>query len=37
MGSLYQFSGYVTNTGNTVLTNVFVYGLKYQRAVGGFH
>ncbi|GDY22278.1 hypothetical protein LBMAG56_36250 [Verrucomicrobiota bacterium] len=26
MGSVYQFSGYVTNTGDVVLTNVFVYG-----------
>ena len=26
MGSLYQFSGYVTNTGDVVLTNVFVFG-----------
>jgi uncharacterized repeat protein (TIGR01451 family) len=26
MGSDYRFSGYVTNTGNTVLTNVFVFG-----------
>jgi uncharacterized repeat protein (TIGR01451 family) len=26
MGSLYMFSGYVTNTGDTVLTNVFVFG-----------
>jgi uncharacterized repeat protein (TIGR01451 family) len=26
MGSVYQFSGYVTNTGIVVLTNVWVYG-----------
>ena len=26
MGSMYMFSGYVTNTGNVVLTNVYVYG-----------
>lgn len=26
MGSDYRFSGYVTNTGNVVLTNVFVFG-----------
>ena len=26
MGSFYQYSGYVTNTGDVVLTNVFVYG-----------
>jgi hypothetical protein len=26
MGSVYAFNGYVTNTGNTVLTNVFVFG-----------
>ena len=26
MGSFYQFSGYVTNTGDVVLTNVFVFG-----------
>src|SRR5208282_5189614 len=26
MGSLYMFSGYVTNTGDAVLTNVFVFG-----------
>ena len=26
MGSVYQFSGYVINTGDTTLTNVFVFG-----------
>jgi uncharacterized repeat protein (TIGR01451 family) len=26
MGSVYAYSGYVTNTGDTVLTNVFVFG-----------
>lgn len=26
MGSVHQFSGYVTNTGDAVLTNVFVFG-----------
>jgi hypothetical protein len=26
MGSIYEFSGYVTNTGDAVLTNVFVFG-----------
>jgi uncharacterized repeat protein (TIGR01451 family) len=26
MGSVYSFSGYVTNTGDAVLTNVFVFG-----------
>ena len=26
MGSLYQFSGYVTNTGDAILTNVMVFG-----------
>jgi uncharacterized repeat protein (TIGR01451 family) len=26
MGSVYMFTGYVTNTGNAVLTNVFVFG-----------
>jgi uncharacterized repeat protein (TIGR01451 family) len=31
MGSLYVFSGYVTNTGDTTLTNVFVFGPQGTR------
>jgi len=35
MGSLYQFSGYVTNTGMVVLTNVWVFGPQGTNVVLG--
>jgi len=33
MGSLYRFTGYVTNTGDATLTNVFVFGPQGTNAV----